>query len=155
MDHIGPSRRAALAGVAASLWPVGTARAQPRPADPARMEAPAIVLRAAPLRRKLAADLPDEADTWAFNAGAQSPTIRVRLGDELAIRLVNDTPAPLALHWQGMRGPSASEHEPAARHEPRRSVHAARPGNLSGKTDRAGSIRRARRAWPRCPADRR
>ena len=97
-------RRLVLSGMAATLVPISP-RAQERPpaADGPR------VLRAAPLKRKLSPDLPGEAETWCFDGSPAVPLLRVRHGEDLSFRLANDLPAPLSLHWQGVRGPNGAD----------------------------------------------
>jgi FtsP/CotA-like multicopper oxidase with cupredoxin domain len=98
----GPTRRAVAFGLAAtvSALPLG-GRAQAQ--EGARR------LRAAPLRRKLRPDAREEAELWGFDGEAPGAPIRIRHGEELRVRLVNDTPKPLSLHWHGVRGPSAMD----------------------------------------------
>jgi FtsP/CotA-like multicopper oxidase with cupredoxin domain len=100
------SRRDALAGLAATLVPF-TASSQA--ALPSGSEAQPITLRALPAKRKLIPDAPEEACLWLFDGASTVPTIRVRHGDEVFARFVNDTPSPLTLHWQGLRGPNAMD----------------------------------------------
>ena len=52
---------------------------------------------------KLHPDAPAEAELWAFNGAVPGPTLRVRHGEEVRVRLKNRTPAPLSLHWHGVR----------------------------------------------------
>jgi len=40
--------------------------------------------------------------TWAFNGKVPGPQIRVRVGDVLQARVVNNLPAPLTVHWHGV-----------------------------------------------------
>ena len=97
------SRRGALAGLAAALVPL-PALSQGTPGG--NGETPPITLRAAPSRRKLLPDAAEEAELWLFDGPSPVPVLRTRHGEEFAARLINDTPAPLALHWQGLRGPN-------------------------------------------------
>ncbi|MFL5145191.1 MAG: multicopper oxidase family protein [Microvirga sp.] len=94
-----PTRRAVAAGLAASLVPLGRAAAQPVPPE----EDGFRVLAAAPLKMKLHPDAPAEAELWAFNGAVPGPVLRVRHGEEVRVRLKNRTPAPLSLHWHGVR----------------------------------------------------
>jgi FtsP/CotA-like multicopper oxidase with cupredoxin domain len=41
-----------------------------------------------------------------FNGAGPGPVIRVRRGDEIKVRLVNDLDEPTALHWHGVRLPN-------------------------------------------------
>ena len=93
------TRRSALAGIAATLVPLRAARAEPS----------SRTLQAAPLNQKLAANLTEGAELWAFDGKAQPPVIRIRHGEELRVRLRNGLPKPLSLHWHGVRGPAAQD----------------------------------------------
>jgi FtsP/CotA-like multicopper oxidase with cupredoxin domain len=105
-DSSAPTRRAVAAGLAVTIAAAG----RPAWAQGAPAAAPAgRVLRAAPLARRLRPDSPAEAALWAFDGQVPGPVIRIRQGEELRLRLVNDTPAPLALHWHGLRGPNAMD----------------------------------------------
>jgi FtsP/CotA-like multicopper oxidase with cupredoxin domain len=98
-----PTRRAVAFGLAA------TVSALPLRGRPQAQESAVRTLRAAPLRRKLRPDAPEEAELWGFDGEAPGAPIRLRHGEELRLRLVNDTPKPLSLHWHGVRGPSAMD----------------------------------------------
>lgn len=43
----------------------------------------------------------------AFSGSSPGPVHRIRLGDEVSVRLVNQLSEPLSLHWHGLRGPNA------------------------------------------------
>jgi FtsP/CotA-like multicopper oxidase with cupredoxin domain len=96
-----PTRRAVSFGLAANLVSLGRPAAQPA--------AGALPFTAAPLSRRLPARAEKEAQLWAFNGEVPGPVVRIRLGDELHLRLDNRTPAPLSLHWHGVRGPNGSD----------------------------------------------
>ena len=100
-DIYGPSRRILMAGLAATLVPLPRAHA----ASPD----PKLVLRAQPGKAKLFPDATEAAEIWAFDAKLPGPVIRVKQGEELALRLLNETPSPLSLHWHGVRGPNAMD----------------------------------------------
>ena len=93
------NRRAALAGIAASLVPLHGGRAEDGP----------TILTAAPLSAKLAPDLGAAADLFAFDGKAASPVLRIRHGEELYVRLRNALAKPLSLHWHGVRSPAAQD----------------------------------------------
>lgn len=97
--EIAPTRRMALAGLAASLVPLGRARAQGGP----------VTLDAAPFATKLGPAFDEAAQLWAFNGTAAPPVLRLRHGEELRVRLRNGLPKPLSLHWHGIRGPAAQD----------------------------------------------
>jgi FtsP/CotA-like multicopper oxidase with cupredoxin domain len=64
---------------------------------------------AAPLSRRIPAQAEKPAELWAFNGEVPGPVVRIRHGEELRLKLENKTPAPLSLHFQGVRGPNASD----------------------------------------------
>src|SRR4051794_8880931 len=68
-----------------------------------------VTWRAAPLRKALRSDRDAMAELWAFNGEVPGPVLRVRAGEEVRLELVNDTPNPLSLHWQGVRGQNVSD----------------------------------------------
>ena len=65
---------------------------------------------AAAVRRPRAETAPDAALLRAtkagFNGAGPGPVIRMRRGDEIKVRLVNDLDEPTALHWHGVRLPN-------------------------------------------------
>jgi FtsP/CotA-like multicopper oxidase with cupredoxin domain len=67
------------------------------------------VWRAAPLPGRLRPEAAQDADLWSLDARSAAPVLRLRQGEELRVRLVNDTTLPLSLHWQGVRGPNAMD----------------------------------------------
>ena len=58
--------------------------------------------------------LPDGGSTavWGFDGTTSGPALRIRRGEELRIRLINDLPEPTALHWHGVRLPNAMDGVP-------------------------------------------
>ena len=105
---LSPTRRMALAGLAATLVPLNRAQAQAGP----------LTLDAAPLTAKLGADLGSAAELWAFNGKAAPPVLRIRHGEELRVRLKNGLAKPLSLHWHGVRGPAAQDGVGGVSHPP-------------------------------------
>jgi FtsP/CotA-like multicopper oxidase with cupredoxin domain len=95
------TRRAFAAGFGTTLLALGRASAQTAPALPE--EDGFRVLTAAPKRTKLHPDAPAEAELWAFNDAVPGPILRLRLGEEVRVRLKNRTEKPLSLHWHGVR----------------------------------------------------
>jgi FtsP/CotA-like multicopper oxidase with cupredoxin domain len=67
------------------------------------------VLRAkggvAPLR----GDKGDPTAIWGFEGQSPGPTVRVRQGEELKVRLVNELLEPTSIHWHGVRLPNAMD----------------------------------------------
>jgi FtsP/CotA-like multicopper oxidase with cupredoxin domain len=57
-------------------------------------------------------------DVWAYNAQVPGPTLRVKLGQEIEVRLVNDLPQPTTIHWHGVRVPNAMDGVPGVTQEP-------------------------------------
>ncbi|MBO1904953.1 multicopper oxidase family protein [Microvirga sp. 3-52] len=106
------TRRAVTAGLATSLL------AFTREARTQVPNGSEQVLTARPTSMKLRPDAA-EAEIWAFE-GTLSPTLRIRHGSELRLRLQNETTLPLSLHFHGVRGPNAMDgvggltQEPAA-----------------------------------------
>src|SRR6188472_906679 len=47
-----------------------------------------------------------------YDGIAPGPTLRVRRGDELRVRLANDLAAPTSVHWHGIRLPNAMDGVP-------------------------------------------
>ena len=55
--------------------------------------------------------LPGRGPTPVWRYDAMEP-LRVRRGEELRVRLVNDLPEPTAIHWHGLRLPNAMDGVP-------------------------------------------
>jgi len=47
-----------------------------------------------------------ETPIWKYEGLVPGPTLRIRQGDELKIRLVNELPETTAIHWHGIRLPN-------------------------------------------------
>ncbi len=100
-----PTRRTVAAGLGLTLasWSLA-ARPGDALAQPAGAPSPGFrLLTAAPTRLRLAPEPAPEVEAWAFDGRVPGPVIRVRHGEEVRVRLVNETPEPLSLHWQGVR----------------------------------------------------
>jgi FtsP/CotA-like multicopper oxidase with cupredoxin domain len=96
------SRRGLLAGLGIAVTCVRLpAFAQPRgaPTDGFRM------LRAYPNT----VALPGRGPTAIWSYDGIGPALRVKRGEELRIRLINDLPDPTAIHWHGVRLPNAMD----------------------------------------------
>ena len=54
---------------------------------------------------------PDIATTaiWGYDGGVPGPTIRVKRGEELKVRLINELPEPTLVHWHGVRVPNSMD----------------------------------------------
>lgn len=92
------SRRDFLAATVATVFfRNAAAKDAPPPPEPRIIEARAGKLRL----------LPEPAaptDVWGFDGTDPGPVLRVKQGDELAVRLVNRLEKPMSIHWHGMRG---------------------------------------------------
>jgi FtsP/CotA-like multicopper oxidase with cupredoxin domain len=49
---------------------------------------------------------------WGFDGTPPGTPLRIKRGEELRIRLINDLPEPTALHWHGVRAPNAMDGVP-------------------------------------------
>src|SRR3546814_13150717 len=50
--------------------------------------------------------------TWLYDGVSPGPTIRVRQGEEVFVRLQNDLPQPTTIHWHGIRIDNAMDGVP-------------------------------------------
>jgi FtsP/CotA-like multicopper oxidase with cupredoxin domain len=103
------TRRTLIGGVAASLLPLSpraeTSQGQAQAQGQAEPPAPEgmRVLEARPGRQRILADPAGETDVWGYNGQVPGPVLRAKLGEELAVRLVNKLDQPTSLHWHGVR----------------------------------------------------
>jgi FtsP/CotA-like multicopper oxidase with cupredoxin domain len=100
------SRRRLLVGAAAAAAGIGVpARGQvPVPADGFRL------LRAHPLGT--GREAPSARSVLRYDGALPGPTLRLRRGEELRVRLVNDLPDATSVHWHGVRLPNAMDGVP-------------------------------------------
>jgi FtsP/CotA-like multicopper oxidase with cupredoxin domain len=99
-----PSRRRFLAGAGAATtcWSLPTfLRAETAPDG-------FLVLRAHPA----APGRDRQAPLWGYDGTAPGPTLRVKRGDELRVRLVNELAEPTTIHWHGLRLPNLMDGVP-------------------------------------------
>jgi FtsP/CotA-like multicopper oxidase with cupredoxin domain len=110
-----PTRRAALLGLGAATTLAATGASQAQPRAGAGNAAP---IAARPVTRSLVAAAGKtrlrpaparEIDVWAFDGKTPAPSLRIRLGETLHLKLENKTTLPLSLHWQGLRGDAAMD----------------------------------------------
>jgi len=53
-----------------------------------------------------------ETAIWGYDGGVPGPVLRVRQGEQLKVRLVNELPEGTVVHWHGMRLPNAMDGVP-------------------------------------------
>jgi FtsP/CotA-like multicopper oxidase with cupredoxin domain len=100
------SRRRFLAGSALVVsCSTLTARAQ----SPAAVPDGFRVLHARPGSADLHGDGRPTTPIWGYDGTAPGPLLRVRRGEDLRVRLVNELPEPTAVHWHGVRLPNAMD----------------------------------------------
>jgi FtsP/CotA-like multicopper oxidase with cupredoxin domain len=61
------------------------------------------VLRAKGGVAPLLGELGDPTAIWGYNGQCPGPTLRVRQGEELKVRLINELLEPTSIHWHGIR----------------------------------------------------
>ena len=121
-----PTRRSLLRGAAVIGLMPGAALAQgaakpaakDAPQEPvtpdaakaaAGAEAPVRALVAGPAKVRLREDPTPETAVWSFDGKAAPPVLRIKLGEELRVRVENRTDKPLSLHWHGVRNRNAMD----------------------------------------------
>lgn len=62
-----------------------------------------LELKAAPSRHRLYGADGAESDLWTYNGMTPGPEIRVRRGERIRVRLVNELAEPTSIHWHGIR----------------------------------------------------
>jgi FtsP/CotA-like multicopper oxidase with cupredoxin domain len=82
---------------------------------PARLEAQAAPDGSRILRARLR-DAPASnaasSNLWGYDGMLPGPTLRIRQGEELRLRLINELAAPTSIHWHGVRVPNAMDGVP-------------------------------------------
>lgn len=112
------TRRRLVGGIALGL----TAFALPtrgfgQPAPPAVSDGFRVLRASKGLTHLRGPDRPATA-IWGYEGQVPGPTLRLRRGDELRIRLVNDLPEPTLIHWHGLRLPNAMDGVPHLTQDP-------------------------------------
>jgi FtsP/CotA-like multicopper oxidase with cupredoxin domain len=108
MPHLGAAitRRRLMAGVAATLLALPAAtRAQ---AQGATRSSDFRLLRAGPLAGSDAASV----SASGYDGGSPGPVLRVKRGEEIRVRLINELTSDTTLHWHGVRVPNAMDGVP-------------------------------------------
>ncbi|HEX2725158.1 MAG TPA: multicopper oxidase family protein [Beijerinckiaceae bacterium] len=101
-----PTRRRVIGGLAVSLATLARAQASSRSAPPSDGWRE---LTAAPGSVRLRPDAASETPVWTFDGQVPGPTLRVRPGEQVRVRLRNQIERPLSLHWHGVRNVSAMD----------------------------------------------
>lgn len=70
------------------------------------------ILRAKPGRTALSDDSQPETGIWGYDGTVPGPLLRIRQGEELKIRLINELPEATVVHWHGLRLPNAMDGVP-------------------------------------------
>lgn len=95
---------------------VGRARAQTQPPvlpRPAEYSSDGfVVLRARPGHAPLRGGEQTETAIWGYDGRVPGPLLRIRQGEELRTRLINELPQPTVIHWHGIRLPNAMDGVP-------------------------------------------
>ena len=107
------SRRRLIAGTglaAAAALLAGPARSQP--ADGFRL------LRARPGDVRLRGPERGTTSIWGFEGVAPGPVLRVKRGEELKVRFLNELPANATVHWHGVRVPNGMDGVPPLTQKP-------------------------------------
>jgi FtsP/CotA-like multicopper oxidase with cupredoxin domain len=100
------SRRRLVAGLALACASVPVRASGETEADGFR------VLRARPGTVALRGGMQPPTAIWGYDGTVPGPTLRVRQGEELRVRLVNELPEPTTVHWHGLRLPNAMDGVP-------------------------------------------
>lgn len=53
-----------------------------------------------------------ETPIWGYDGQVPGPILRLKRGEELKVRLINDLPEPTLIHWHGLRLPNAMDGVP-------------------------------------------
>jgi FtsP/CotA-like multicopper oxidase with cupredoxin domain len=96
-----PSRRLFLGQTLATLAFL-PARTEPIADDPIRLEARRSAL-------ELTSGKPIKTATWAYNDATPGPLLRLKLGQELKVRLQNKLDQATTIHWHGVRNTNAMD----------------------------------------------
>ncbi len=103
------SRRRLLAGAGASLTAIALparSLAEDKATDDYR------TLRARPGEARLRGGHEKPTAIWGYDGTVPGPTLRVKQGEELKIRLINELRQPTVVHWHGLRIPNAMDGVP-------------------------------------------
>jgi len=96
------TRRTLIGGVAASLVPL-TSRAETPPQQGDVALEGMRILEARKSHRRILPNPAGETEVWGYDGQVHGPVLRVKAGEEIAVRLVNKLDQPTSLHWHGVR----------------------------------------------------
>ena len=102
------SRRRLLTGAAASALAMTI---PPRLAAETAADGFRVIRPRPGTAQLLAPDRPATA-IWGYDGTVPGPTLRVKRGEEVKVRLVNELPEPTLIHWHGLRLPNAMDGVP-------------------------------------------
>ena len=71
-----------------------------------------MVLEARPGKARLKGASGPQTDIWSYDGTAPGPPIRIRQGEEVKVRLINNLPQPTSIHWHGVRVPNIMDGVP-------------------------------------------
>ncbi len=101
------TRRHVVAGLACSAFAAtGTAAQDATAPDGFRL------LRARTGRVRLRGEKEPDTAVWGYDGVVPGPTLRLKRGGELKVRLVNELSEPTTVHWHGVRVPNAMDGVP-------------------------------------------
>ncbi len=107
-----PSRRLVLAGGASVALTALTSRAGGQPASGETSPDGFRVLRARSGQARLRGSDKPPTPIWGYDGRVPGPPLRVKRGEELKVRLINELPQPTTIHWHGLRLPNAMDGVP-------------------------------------------
>jgi len=104
------SRRRVLAAAGLAVACLGIAPTRGKPGDGGDPPGDAF--------RVIRARVAGAADEWAYEGATARPLLRVRRGQEVKVRLVNELPEATAVHWHGVHVPNAMDGVPGLTQTP-------------------------------------
>jgi FtsP/CotA-like multicopper oxidase with cupredoxin domain len=99
-------RQIIAAGLACAIFPLSRAAAEEVASDGFRL------LRARSGNIRLRGEGQPKTAIWGYDGVVPGPTLRVKRGGELKVRLVNELPEQTTVHWHGVRVPNAMDGVP-------------------------------------------
>jgi FtsP/CotA-like multicopper oxidase with cupredoxin domain len=99
------SRRAMIAGGGL----IAAARLLPDPAQAQSASDGFQILRARPGIAPLRGPERETTAIWGYSGVVPGPTLRIKRGEELKVRLRNELPAETSIHWHGVRVPNGMD----------------------------------------------